>query len=251
MANELTRLFHVSDIHFGTEDPDALGWFKANIFAEMPDAVICTGDLTQRATLKQYAAAQEWLSELPVPLIIQPGNLDMPYYNLWERFWSPYLRFNKLIASIGTELDLANALIVPLDTNVTAQMRWPWSDGFVTRKNLNSALSTLDRLRNDPRAKIIACHHPLLPKLDSQRNPTIHGNEAFYELATAGATLVLSGHVHLPFDQIRECLGQKMRMVGAGTLSTRLRKGVPPSYNLIEIFKGGAVEVSRRDFCNL
>jgi hypothetical protein len=45
----VTRLFHVSDLHFGREDREAVQWFADTVRAEMPDAVICTGDLTMRA----------------------------------------------------------------------------------------------------------------------------------------------------------------------------------------------------------
>ena len=45
----MIRLFHVSDIHFGAEDVEALAWFKACVAAERPDAVIMTGDLNMRA----------------------------------------------------------------------------------------------------------------------------------------------------------------------------------------------------------
>ncbi len=43
------KLFHVSDVHFGAEDPKALDWFARCVADEAPDAVIMTGDLTMRA----------------------------------------------------------------------------------------------------------------------------------------------------------------------------------------------------------
>ncbi|MAW99120.1 MAG: metallophosphoesterase, partial [Sphingomonas sp.] len=45
----MTRLFHVSDLHFGAEDRSALHWFARLVTDERPDAVIVTGDLTMRA----------------------------------------------------------------------------------------------------------------------------------------------------------------------------------------------------------
>jgi hypothetical protein len=35
----MTRLFHVSDVHFGREDAAAVAWFDALVKAEKPDAV--------------------------------------------------------------------------------------------------------------------------------------------------------------------------------------------------------------------
>lgn len=243
-----TVLFHVSDTHFGVEDRGAMAWFEEAVSGENPDAVVCTGDLTQRATHRQYSAAAEWFAELGVPVMIQPGNHDMPYYNLWERFRRPYARFGVLEKSVGVELELRDAVIVPFDTNVPAQWRWPWSDGVVTRKKLDDALEALNALREDPRHKIVACHHPLLPEQDGAKNPTIRGELAFKALAAAGATTVLTGHVHFPFDQTRSRGNLAMRMIGAGTLSTRLRKGAPPSYNVVTIGPSGLVGVEQRDF---
>lgn len=248
MPGDASILFHVSDTHFGVEDRAAMAWFEAAVHAEQPDAIVCTGDLTQRATHRQYADAADWFASLGVPIMLQPGNHDMPYYNLWERFRRPYARFGVLEAAVGAEIALEHALIVPFDTNVPAQLRWPWSDGVVTRRNLDAALARLQALRADPRPKLVACHHPLLAEQDGRKNPTIRGDQAFAELAAAGASAVLSGHVHFPFDQVRSRDNRAMRMVGAGTLSTRLRHSAPPSYNVIQIDRSGLIEVEHRNF---
>lgn len=247
MSADSSRLFHVSDVHFGVEDPAALDWFARAVRRDRPDAVICTGDLTQRATHRQYARAAEWFAALGVPVMLQPGNHDMPYYNMWERFRRPYARYGTLAAAVGSEIVLRHAVIVPFDTNVRAQLRWPWSDGVVRRRKLAATLERLEALRDDPRPKLVACHHPLLPAEDNRRNPTIRGDMAFGALAQAGASAVLSGHVHRPFDLVRARGNRPLRMIGAGTLSTRLR-GAEPSYNVVSIDAGGAIAVERRDF---
>jgi 3',5'-cyclic AMP phosphodiesterase CpdA len=248
MLQDSSTLFHVSDTHFGVEHHAAMAWFVDAVRTEEPDAVICTGDLTQRATHRQYAAARAWFLDLGVPLMVQPGNHDMPYYNPWERFTQPYKRSGELAAAVNTPIELAHAVIVPFETNVRAQLRWPWSDGVVTRRNLDAALARLRDLQDDPRIKLVACHHPLLAAHDGQKNPTIRGDMAFEELAAAGASAVLTGHIHMPFDQVRSRGNNAMRMIGAGTLSTRLRNGAPPSYNVVRISSDGAIDVERRDF---
>ena len=42
------RLFHVSDLHFGQEDREALDWFAREVAEEKPDAVICTSPCAAR-----------------------------------------------------------------------------------------------------------------------------------------------------------------------------------------------------------
>ncbi|MEM6474537.1 MAG: metallophosphoesterase [Pseudomonadota bacterium] len=241
-----TRLFHISDVHFGVEDREALAVVADAVAREKPDAVVCTGDVTQRATHRQYAAAAEWFSALEAPVWIDPGNHDMPYRNLFERFTDPYRRYRKLAGKVAGSFESDDLVLVPLKSTVRAQGRFPWSDGVVTRKALERTLSRLDQLKGDPRVIVVTAHHPLLGPEDSGPNPTIGGNRAFAELVAAGADAFLSGHIHQPFDMQRERNGQSARMIGAGTLSTRLRHGEPPSYQVITIERGGKIDTELR-----
>ena len=244
MTDTLT-LFHVSDIHFGVEDREAHAWFARAVAEEQPDAVLCTGDITQRAKHREYAAARQWLGGLGVPVVLEPGNHDMPYYNLVERFRTPFKRFDTLEQAVGSRPQFPQVALVSLRTTVRAQRRFPWSDGFVTPDALEAALKALGRLEGDPRMKIVTCHHPLMEGPPGSPNPTIHGDAAFAALAEAGADVVLSGHVHNPFDITHEVAGRSLRMIGAGTLSTRIRSA-PPSYNVLRLGSSGSLELETR-----
>lgn len=244
---EPTTLFHVSDVHFGVEHKPAHDWFAEAVARERPDAVICTGDVTQRARKREFAAAREWFQSLDVPLTIEPGNHDMPYYNLVERFRTPFKRFDALAQAIEAELTLPDVVIVPLRTTVRAQTRFPWSDGVVRGSALADTIAELDRLAGDERLKVIACHHPLMEGPPGSPNPTINGDKAFLALAEAGADVILSGHVHNSFDLTHAVAGRKLRMIGAGTLSSRLRSS-PPSYNLLRYDPARGLTVEHREY---
>lgn len=243
MNNPVT-LFHVSDIHFGVEDRAAHDWFAQAVSREHPDAVVCTGDITQRAKKREFAAAQEWFAGLGVPVALEVGNHDMPYYNPVERFRTPFKRYDALARAVGAQLEFPDIAFVSLLTTVRAQRRFPWSDGVVTERALAQTLDQLEGLSGDSRLKIVTCHHPLMAGPPGSPNPTIHGDRAFAALAKAGADIVLSGHVHVPFDITHEIDGHPLRMIGAGTLSTRLRS-CPPSYNRITI-QGHDVDLEQR-----
>lgn len=236
-----TRLFHLSDVHFGVENRAALAEFARAVAAEQPDAVVCTGDLTQRAKHSEYAAAQDWFGALGVPVVLQPGNHDMPYYNLWERFADPFRRYRRLERAVAGALASPDVVLVPFLTTVPAQWRFPWSDGVVKAAALAQTVAALEALRDDPRCKLVIAHHPLLGPDDAGANPTIGGDAAFAALAAAGADAALSGHIHRPLDEVRIRDGHAMRMLGAGTLSTRLRHGAPPSYRVITCERGGMI----------
>jgi len=243
-----TRLFHISDVHFGVEDRAALSAVAAAVARERPDAVVCTGDVTQRAKHREYAEAAEWFAELGVPIWLDPGNHDMPYYNMVERFIDPYRRYHQLKRKVASDFASDDVVLVPLKTTVRAQRRFPWSDGVVTRGALGDTLERLSELRDDPRTIIVTAHHPLLGPHDDGPNPTIGGDRAFAAISAAGADAVISGHVHRPFDETRHRGDYCARMIGAGTLSMRLRHDEPASYHVLTCEPCGAIDVELRRF---
>ena len=87
------RLFHLSVLHFGAEDPAALAWARQAIAVERPDAVAITGDLTMRARRREFDAACAWIGGLGGQVTVEVGNHDLPYFNLPERLFAPYRRF--------------------------------------------------------------------------------------------------------------------------------------------------------------
>lgn len=241
----MIRLFHVSDLHFGREDKEALAWFKRAVEEERPDAVVCTGDLTQRAKREEFAAATAYLEAMPVPVTVEPGNHDLPYFNPFERFVRPYRRYGRLEKLIERPLDIKNVVVVPLKTTARAQWRHNWSWGVVGRGALAKTLALMKDL-GPGHVKLIACHHPLVDKQGLvSAGKTIRGREALEALAAAGADAVLSGHVHDPFVMELEVGGRIVRKIGAGTLSERVRDSAP-SFNEIRISAEGAIEVDHR-----
>lgn len=242
-----TRLIHVSDVHFGVEDRAALAAVARAVEQERPDALVCTGDLTQRATHAQYEQAREWFAQFDVPVWLDVGNHDLPYYNLWERFSDPYRRFRALQKAVAVaQFATDDVVLVPLKTTVRAQGRWPWSDGVVTPDALRATSAALAPLRDDPRTVIVTAHHPLHGPRPDEPSGTIGGYEALEELAELGANAVLSGHIHTPFNHDPYHPGGKIQAIGAGTLSTRLRFGAPPSYNVLHCERGKPIQVEAR-----
>lgn len=240
----MIRLFHLSDIHFGLEDRAALAWAKAEIARQKPDAVAITGDLTMRARRREFAAACQWILGLAVPVTVEIGNHDMPYFNLVERFVTPYRRFKEIERLVEVEINLPGLAIVPLKTAVRAQPRLNWSKGYVTRPALAKCLAAIDALPQGVQA-LVAVHHPLVEVGTHGTALTRHGENALCELAKRPVLAVLSGHVHDAFDLVHLTANGPVRMIGAGTLSKRLRS-TPPSFNEL-VWDGGELTVTVRN----
>ena len=229
MAADTTLLFHLSDIHFGLEDNRALDWVKREIAERKPAAVAITGDLTMRARHREFDAATRWITSLEAPVTVEVGNHDMPYFNLVERFLAPYRRFRGMAELVEREIDLPGLALVPLKTAVRAQPRLNWSKGWVTGAALAKCLAAIDALPDGTRA-LVAVHHPLREVGTEGTALTRNGSKALAELARRPVAAVLSGHVHDAFDIMEETIHGSVRMIGAGTLSQRVRS-TPPSFN--------------------
>lgn len=240
----MTRVFHISDIHFGLEDTRALDWVVDCVRDERPDAIAITGDLTMRARHREFRAACQWISALDVPVTVEVGNHDLPYFNLVERFVDPYRRFRSIEAVVEREVPLPGAAIVPLKTTARAQWRLNWSKGVVGAGALADTLARIDALPAGTRA-VVACHHPLVEAGTRGKALTRGGARALSELARRNVLAVLSGHVHDAFDLIHPTPNGPVRMIGAGTLSKRVRS-TPPSFNELT-FENGDVRVRVRN----
>lgn len=236
----MIRLFHVSDIHFGAQDQAALDWFSAVVHAEQPDAVVMTGDLTMRARRHEFEAAAKWLEALNRPVTVEVGNHDLPYFNPWARFVTPYKRYKSLERMIERPLDIKGVSVVPLKTTARFQARLNWSKGYVSSRALSETLAGVEAV---PKGNLIliAAHHPLVEAGTRSSAKTRRGAEALAALARAGAHAVLTGHVHDPFEIEHATPGGTVRLIGAGTLSERVRE-TRPSFNEIRVEDGARFE---------
>ncbi|WP_447760354.1 metallophosphoesterase family protein [Sphingopyxis panaciterrae] len=240
----MTRLFHISDLHFGLEDRAALDWFKGCVRREQPDAILITGDLTMRARSREFAAACDWIIALDVPVTVEVGNHDLPYFNPIERFFDPYRRIRGIERLVERELDLPGVAVVPLKTTARAQWRFDWSKGWVTERALAKTLAAIDALPPGTTA-LVTAHHPLVEAGTRGRALTRGGARALRALAERGVAAVLTGHVHDAFDLVQTTVAGPIRMIGAGTLSQRIRS-TPPSFNELRV-QAGAIGVRVRN----
>jgi 3',5'-cyclic AMP phosphodiesterase CpdA len=229
MPDATTLIFHLSDIHFGLENNRALDWVKSEIATRQPAAVAITGDITMRARRREFSAASAWIRSLEAPVTLEVGNHDLPYFNLIERFCTPYRRFQGVEQLVERELALPRLAIVPLRTTARMQPRFNWSKGWITGAALEKTLRAIDALPAGTQA-LVTAHHPLREVGTKGTALTRNGRRALTELAKRPVAAVLSGHVHDAFDIVEQTANGPVRMIGAGTLSQRIRS-TPPSFN--------------------
>ncbi len=233
------RLLHLSDLHFGAEDVDALAQVTAFAERVRPDAVIVSGDLTQTGARREFEAARSWLKQISGRSIVAPGNHDTPVLHVTARIFSPFDRYQRYLNEFDAvdrliEFDDGRIRIAAINTARGVQARRNWADGVVDMEDLDAALTLLSGGDEDA-WRILVCHHPLVEPGHSRiAVSTLRGHEALQRASAAHVDAILTGHIHDAFAQAVETSARPMVQMGAGTLSTRLR-ATPPSFCVIEI----------------
>jgi 3',5'-cyclic AMP phosphodiesterase CpdA len=228
----MTAILHISDPHFGTERPGVLDALNTLIIDRRPELVILSGDVTQRARPWQFEAARRFIAQLPAPVLVIPGNHDIPLYNLPMRWLRPYRNY---CMAMGPELEpvYESDRILAIGLNTTRPSRH--KDGEVSSEQIERVARRLATARTG-QLRMVVLHHPVRAKVESDLSNLLHGREeAVAAWVDAGADLLLAGHIHLPYVMPLARRDSRVAWaVQAGTaLSSRVRGDVSNSVNLI------------------
>lgn len=229
------RLAHLSDIHFGGENKDAVAAAASWIGAHRPDLAVITGDITREGAPSEFTAARAWVNSLAVPALVVPGNHDTPYFSLVKRLVAPWRRYERHFGAPPREAHRRPGLaIASVNTARGVQLRANWSKGAISPRQISGAIRAL-AVAPAGTLKVVACHHPLIEMIGGPMSGLVHGgHDAAVAFSEARVDLVLTGHVHAPFALPYPGGDGKTWAVGASTLSIRER-GVPIGFNCIQI----------------
>lgn len=180
---------------------------------------IVTGDLTQRAKKNEFLAAKEFMSSLQSPLFVVPGNHDVPLYNLFLRFFSPYKKFLRYLGPFAENYYE--------DDDVAVYGMWTTDNfriqsGKIYKKDVNVLREKFSAVP-EHKLRIIACHHPLGDELQLALEHHPH--------------FILWGHEHQSGVKKKE----NTLMLASGTSASTRTRAEANSFNYISIEDNKAV----------
>ena len=190
------RILHISDLHFGppfvTEVAEAL---LQTIPTLSPDAIVVSGDLTQRAKRHQFEDARRFFDRMSdFPLLIIPGNHDVALWRVFERFVRPHALYREIISpDLNPVLEVGNAVLVGLDS--TAPRR-SISNGRLDRPQLEHSERVFAGLPDD-KVRIVVAHHQFAPGHDRVFDVSMPGaRRAIDYFVEQKVEMILGGHLH-------------------------------------------------------
>jgi len=240
----MLRILHVSDLQCGKPFlPDAADALVRFAHAAAPDVVVASGDLTQRAKPREFKRAARLLEQLgEAPVVVTPGNHDVPMYRVWERLFAPYRNWRRYMSPhLNDVTRVDGATLVALSS---AAPRRALVGGWVDATQVDFAGNAFaDAPENDVRVLVI--HHHFVPTASGEGGRTLPRAkpllEAFEDMCV---DLVLGGHIHqarvvFSREVVKDRPGPGIPLIASGTTTSGRGRGDERGWNSLNVIDVG------------
>ena len=187
-----TRLLHISDLHAGSAEETALEGSLAGLIDRVgPELIAVTGDLAHRGRRREHERAAAFLRGLERPLLVIPGNHDIPY-TFPARFTRSFQEFERQWET--TEPTYSSPTLHVIGLNSVRP--WRHQSGGVRTAQLERAEERLRDAAPGAFQIVVLHHHMIGAPWRSRKKPVARRNHVLASLVAAGADLVVAGHIH-------------------------------------------------------
>lgn len=245
----MRRIVHISDLHFGNNDPALLQPLRQAIERIEPHVLVVSGDFVEHASNTEFEQARDFLRGLPTPQIAVSGNHDLAFYNFFQRVTVGLATYKKYITD-NLQPEYQDDEIAILGANTSRV--WPIRGGSLSSLQLEQLAGDFAAI-SDKKTRILVTHHPFdLPEAQGHRLIVGHARRAITRLAPL-VDILMAGHIHLSSTGSTaihyKTQGHAMAFVQAGTAVSNRNKGETNSFNSLQVTSEGeggkAVTVDR------
>jgi 3',5'-cyclic AMP phosphodiesterase CpdA len=156
-----------------------------------PELIAVTGDLAHRGRRREHERAAAFLRGLGTPLLVVPGNHDIPY-TFPARFTRPWAEFERQWETVEPVYRSDGLLVVGLNS----VRPWRHQSGGI-RSGQVAHVKKLLAGSPEGALRVVALHHHLIgAPWRSRKRPVARRSEVLAGLVDAGAELILAGHIH-------------------------------------------------------
>jgi 3',5'-cyclic AMP phosphodiesterase CpdA len=186
------RLLHISDLHAGSVEETVVEGRLGPLVEQLaPELIAVTGDLAHRGRRREHERAAEFLRGFGTPLLVIPGNHDIPYA-FPARFTRPWAEFERQWGTVEPVSRSEGLLVVGLNS----VRPWRHQSGRIRDEQI---ARTAQLLATAPEGalRVVALHHHLIgAPWRSRKRPVANRSKVLAGLVDAGAELILGGHIH-------------------------------------------------------
>jgi 3',5'-cyclic AMP phosphodiesterase CpdA len=190
-----TCVLHVSDLHLGArnglDDPALEREIGRLIDGLSPELVVASGDLTHGGRRDEHESAAAYLRALGPPLLVIPGNHDIPPWPP-RRLMRPFQEFERQWGAEPPLYSSPTLLVVGLNS----VNPWGYQRGKLPAAELDRAVAQLGAAQ--PGAlRVVTLHHQLAgTPWRWKKLPLAARTKVLHRLAGAGVELIIGGHIH-------------------------------------------------------
>ncbi|MEX2353523.1 MAG: metallophosphoesterase family protein [Gammaproteobacteria bacterium] len=241
-----TRILHISDLHFGPPFVPVVAEVLLQTIPTLePDAIVVSGDLTQRAKRHQFEEARRFFDRMPaLPMLVVPGNHDVALWRIFERIFRPHDLYREIISpDLNPTLKVGNVVLAGLDS--TAPRR-SISNGRIDLYQLRHCAEVFATVPDDM-VRIVVAHHHFAPGHDRIFDVAMpRARRAIDCFVEQRVEMILGGHLH------RSYIGNSLNffsghhrdrgviIVQCGTTTSSRGKGRERDENTFNLIEAGS-----------
>ena len=269
MKGARLTVFHTSDFQVGAPFLPEAAEAMLRVFESVsPDVVVVSGDLTQRAKRREFQLARRTLDRFGAgtPIVVTPGNHDVPLYRFWERIAGPFMKWDAFVGggARDTVTRVPGATFVAL---ASAAPRRAVVNGRIDEPQLAFARRAFAAAPSPDDLRIVVTHHHFVPAPDGDGgSPLPRATEIAAAFQEMGADAVLGGHVHqlhLTTSDDLDTTGVStvhggggavsdsdvpLPFLATGTSTSKRGRGVETGWNSLCVHRFGADEIEVTPF---